>query len=138
MEKKLSVDLKMNKLMLNEDKYSKISDLIEENKNVDNVLTFYSLAKFYKLATISESSLFYIERCFPMVVETRNFLHLDLSIVAKILASSELNIHSEVEVFNAVITWLKHNIEERNKYTKQLLLKVRLSLLSEYAINYIL
>ena len=51
-----------------------------------------------------------------MVVETQNFLHLDLSNVAKILASSELNIHSEVEIFNAVITWLKHNIEERIKY----------------------
>ena len=73
-----------------------------------------------------------------MVVGTQNFLHLDISIVAKILDSSELNIHTEVEVFNAVNTWLKHNSKERSKYAKQLLLKIRLPLLSEHALKYIL
>ena len=72
-----------------------------------------------------------------MVVETQNFLHLDFNLMLKILASSKLNIHSEVEIFNAVITWLKHNNEERSKYAIQLLLKVRLTLLSEHALNYI-
>ena len=52
-----------------------------------------------------------------MIVKNENFLHLDFSIVAKILASSELNIHSEVEVYNAANTWLKYNSEERSKYT---------------------
>ena len=73
-----------------------------------------------------------------MLFESQNFLHLDISNVKKILASSELNIHSEVDVFNAAIYWLKHNIEERSKYVKQLLLKVRLPLLSEHALKYIL
>ena len=73
-----------------------------------------------------------------MVVETQNFLHLNFKLVEKILASSELNIHSEVEVFNAAITWLKHNSEERSKYAKQLLLKVRIPLLSEHALEYVL
>ena len=80
----------------------------------------------------------YTERCFPIVIETKNFFHLDFNLVVKILASSELNIHSEVEVLNAAINWLKHNIEERNKYAKQLLLKVRLPLLSEHALKYVL
>ena len=53
-----------------------------------------------------------------MVVETQNFLHLDFSLVAKILVSSKLDIHSEVEVFNAVVTWVEHNSEERSKYEK--------------------
>ena len=68
-----------------------------------------------------------------MVVETKNFLHLDFNLIAKILSSSELNIHSEVEVFNAAISWLNRNSEERSKYSKQLLLKVRFHLLSEDA-----
>ena len=73
-----------------------------------------------------------------MVIETKNFLHLDFSTVAKILDNSELDIHSEVEIFNAANIWLNHNIEERSKYAKQLLLKVRLPLLSEPALEYIL
>ena len=73
-----------------------------------------------------------------MVIETQNFLHLEFGQVLKILASSELNIHSEVEVLTAASSWLKHNSEERRTYAKELLLKVRLTLLSEHALKYIL
>ena len=133
-----SVTLKLNKLMLNEDENSNIFNCMKDKVTKNNVLTIYSLAKFYKLANFSDSSLLYIERCFQMVVKTKNFLHSDFSIVAKILSSSELNTHSEVEIFNAVISWLKHNSEERSKYLKQLLPKVRFNLLSEDAKKHII
>ena len=129
----MAIALNLNKLMLNEDK-----DLnIAEKMTNDNVLTFYSLAKQYKLATVSKSSLLCIERCFSIIIKTQNFLHLDFNLVAKVLASSELNIQTEVEIFNAVINWIKHNIEERSKYAKQLLLKVRFTLLSKPALKFI-
>ena len=105
---------------------------------VNNVIMFYTVAKIYTLSSDAKFGLKFIELCFPMVVETNNFLHLDINHVAKILASSELDVHSEVEVFNAAKAWLKHNSEERSKYAKQLLLKVRLSLLSEHALRFIL
>ena len=102
--------------MINKEESLEIFNLIKDKMTMHNVLTFYSLAKLYKLPTVFEKSLLYIERCFQMVVKTQNYLHLDFSIVAKILSSSELNIHSEVEIFNAVITWLKNDIEERSKF----------------------
>ena len=137
-ESKLAIALKLNELVLNEDKNLKISNFIEDKVTKDNVLIFYSLAKLYRLASISESFLNYIERCFPMVAETNSFLHLDFSLVAKILDSSELNVHSEVEIFNAASNWLKHNSKERIKYATELLLKVRLHLLSEHALKYMI
>ena len=124
--------------MLNKDESLKMFDIIKDKMTNNNVICFYSLAKLYTQNTISKSSLLYIERCFPMVVETQNFLHLDFSIVAEILGNSELDIHSEVEIFDAVITWLKNKSEKRNNYAKQLLTKVRLSLLSEHALKYVL
>ena len=136
-EHEIVLALKIDKLLQKEDTIMKINKFIQDKLTVENVVAFYCLVKCYNVATISESSLLYIERCFPIVVETQNFLHLDFINVAKILGSSELNIHSEVEVFNAAITWLKHNIEERSKYAKQLLLKVRFTLLSEHALEYI-
>ena len=66
-----------------------------------------------------------------MVGDTQNFLELDYFLVAKILASSDLVITSEVEVYNAADRWLKYKIEERRKFAKHLLLKVRLPLLSD-------
>ena len=72
-----------------------------------------------------------------IIVETQNFLLLDFNLIAKILSSSELSKYSEVTVFNAAISWLKNNSEERIKYAKQLLSKVRFTLLSEHALKYI-
>ena len=63
-----------------------------------------------------------------MILETQNYLYLDFNLITKTLSdlSSELSIHSEVEIFNAAFTWLKNNSEERIKNSKQLLKKVRL------------
>ena len=136
-EHEIVLALKVINHLQKENTIMKISKILQDKLTVKNVVAFYSLAKCYNIETISKSSLLFIERCFPMVVETQNFLHLDFSNLAKILASSELNIHSEVEIFDAAITWLKHNIEERSKYAKQLLLKVRFTLLSEHALQYL-
>ena len=122
---------------MKKDTSTKICQKIKNKITLDNVLTLYSLAKLYKLATVYELFFKYIERCFQIVVETQNFLHLDFNLVAKILNSSELNIDSEVEIFNAVVTWLKHNTEERSKYAKHLLLKVRFTLLADPALRFI-
>ena len=137
-EHEIILAFKINKFLLKEETSAKIYQLIKNKIALDNVFSIHSLAKLHQIATVSDLSLGYIERCFPMVVETQNFLHLDFSIVAKIFTSSELNIHSEVEIFIAAINWLKHNSNERNKYAKQLLTKVRFPLLSKHALNNIL
>ena len=59
--------------MLNEDENVNILDFNKEKIALENVLTFYSLAKLYKLPNDSKSSLSNIERWFPMVVENHNF-----------------------------------------------------------------
>lgn len=73
-----------------------------------------------------------------MVAENENFLHLEFSLLEKVLASSQLNIHSEIEAFNAASAWLKTNAEVRSTFAKQLLLKIRFTLLSEHAIAHCL
>ena len=137
-EKKLVIALKKDKLMLNENESMKIYEYLQDKIAVENVLTFYSLAKVFKIYKAAKSCFIYIERCFAMLVETQNFLHLNFDHIVEILASSELDIHSEVEVFNAANIWLEHRIEERRWFAKQLLLKVRLTLLSEQALNHLL
>ena len=87
--------------MVKEDINMKITDHIKDKISVENVTTYYQLAKLYKLKDLAQVALNYIERCFTMVVESKNFLELDYSIVGKILGSSELNVYSEIEVFSA-------------------------------------
>ena len=108
-----------------------------ENKiNVKNAITFFSLSQLFNISCLSELPLSFIERCFPIVADSNSFLKLDFISVAKILLSSELFVDTELQVFNAAEEWLNHN-EERRKYTKSILSKIRLSLLSVPALNYI-
>ena len=58
--------------------------------------------------------------------------------ISKILASSELSITSEIEVFKVAERWLNYNIKERSKYAKDILLKVRLHLLSKDTVRLLL
>ena len=70
-----------------------------------------------------------------MVSETQNVLALDLSFVYKIISSSGIRLTSELEVFSAVDAWTSYNITERNKFAKELLLKVRIPLLTNHAVK---
>ena len=70
-----------------------------------------------------------------MIVETDSFLYLDYYYVARILKSSSLNMILELDPSNAVERWLIFNTKERNKFAKDLLLKVRLHSLSHNSLK---
>ena len=111
---------------------------IKNKINVKNVATFYQVAKKFNFAELAKTTLCYIERCFAIACETKNFLQLDFTTVAKILASSELHIDSELQVLNAADKWVRYHYKERSKFAKELLLKVRLPLLSNHVLCSIL
>ena len=111
---------------------------IKDKLNIKNIVAFYQIGKVFNLPDLYKSTFSYIVRCFTMVVERNNFLYLDYNCISKILASSELLITSEVEVFNAANLWLNYDIKERCKLAKNLLLKVRLPLLSDNALRNLL
>ena len=138
MDYELTLILKLNKLIIDEETNTKISKHIKAKISVQNVPFYHSIAKVYNLSSVSSFSTSYIARCFTMVVDAQNFLYLDFEVVAKILKSSDLNIHTEVEVFNAAINWINNNIDRRRKYSKKLLSIVRLPLVSDTAFEYIL
>ena len=106
--------------------------------NLQNVTTYFQLAKLFNLSDVAKTTYRYIKCCFAMVIETHNFLELDYSLVAKTFSSSQLHIDCELQVFNAGVAWLKHKINNRKKYVKTILQKVRLSLLSGHTLNNLL
>ena len=73
-----------------------------------------------------------------MVYETKNFLELDLSQVAKIISSFELNIDSELEVLTAARYWVDHDFEKRNIFAKNLFSKICLTLLPDQYLKKVL
>ena len=105
---------------------------------LQNVATYYQLSKLYSLKYIVHDTKAYIHSWFTTVAETNNFLELDFFLVEKILLSSDLHITSEIEVFNAAEAWINHNFIDRKKHAKDLLMTVRIHLLSKHALKHIL
>ena len=129
---------KINKIFPKERLQNQITRFIENKLNFESVATYYQLANIFNLHNCAAISLKYIERCFTMVVESQSFSHLRFNLVEKILSSSELDITSEFQVLQAANTWIEYNYDERSKYAKELLLKVRLPLLSHHALRKVL
>ena len=109
---------------------------VEGKINTNYVAALYNFSQLFSSSNASKPPLQFIERCFQMFVDSSSFLELDLKLISKVLSSSELNIDSEMQVFNAVVSWLGHN-EKRSKYAKYLFLKVGIFLLSDPALKLI-
>ena len=111
---------------------------LESKVNIRNAASYYELTGLFSLQKLTKKLQNYLELHFTTVAETTGFLDLDFALVKKILSSSSLKITSELEVFNAVDAWVNYKKNERKKHAKDLFFKVRLPLLSDTALNYVL
>ena len=103
--------------------------------NVQNAAAHFRIARCFNFTKLATLALCYIERCFAIVCETHNFLELDYTSVAKLLSSFNLRLDSELEALEAADDWVSYNYDERSKFGKALLLKVRLPLLTDHTLN---
>ena len=126
---------RLNKFSLNEDASSKISTKILIKLQIKNAASVYLFVNLFSFQSIHKTTLMFIECCFTVVSDTDSFKQLDYTSISKILASSSLFITSEIEIFKVAERWLNYDIEERSKYAKDILLKVRLHLLSKDTIQ---
>ena len=130
--------LKVINVLLPEDVEKCDLKIVVNKIKFNNVATYYQIAKLFRFSELVKLALSYIERFFTTVCETDNFYKLDFNMVTNILANSELRIDSELEVLYAAENWVKYNDEERSKHAKDLLLKVRLPLVSSHVLNSLL
>ena len=127
--------LKTNNVLLRKDLKIKDFNEIKMKVNVKNVATYYQIANYFNFNELAKLALCYIERCFTAVCENNNFLELDSKLVGNILASSELRIDSELQVLDAAEFWVGSDFEQRRKFAKNLLLKIRLPLLPSHHLD---
>ena len=91
----------------------------------------------YKIPSLKKFTLNFIERCFDQIVGTNEFLQLEYSLVKEILSSGNLNVKSELQVVNAINSWVEYKLHSRGKFASELLTKSRLSLLSSESLKMI-
>ena len=129
---------RFNKFYLNKRAFDTIYTILKEKLQIKNAASVYQFVNLFNLTSLRNSTLSYTERCFTIISDSKSFLEIEYNLISKILASSNLLITSEIEVFKVANKWLNHNIKQRSKYAEDLLAKIRLHLLSTETIKHLL
>jgi len=119
--------LKLENMFLPPTPNKKLRLFLEEVVNDVKATTYFKLASIFLSHPLLNTSLVHMEQNLLTVAKTDGYLDLDYKTVAKLVLSKSLPIFSE---FNAAFLWLKHKFNERRHHANNLLLKVRLHLLT--------
>ncbi|XP_013781299.2 kelch-like protein 17 [Limulus polyphemus] len=93
-----------------------------------NCLGIRSFADAHYCEELHQKSHKYVLQNFKEVSLGEEFLVLPFKEVSDLVSCNELNVTSEEDIYSAVISWVKYDIEYRKQYLDQLLKYVRLPL----------
>ncbi|XP_041045871.1 kelch-like protein 2 isoform X2 [Carcharodon carcharias] len=111
-------------------------DFLESQLHSTNCLGIRAFADMHACTELLNQANTYAEQHFSEVVLGEEFLNLGIDQVCSLIASDMLTISSEEKVFEAAISWVKHDKEPREEHMARLMEHVRLPLLTrEYLVQ---
>ncbi|XP_062285987.1 kelch-like protein 10 [Scomber scombrus] len=114
---------------------SATSDFLEQKLCVENCIGTWMSAELYNCPDLRKKANLYILHHFEEVAgSSEKFLQLSVQQLAGLIKKDELNVRQESTVFEAILRWIDHNLEERKSHMAVLLSKVRLLVMS---VNYL-
>ncbi|KAK4874728.1 hypothetical protein RN001_014088 [Aquatica leii] len=106
-------------------------DFLQAQLHPTNCLGIRAFADLHGCLDLLNHAETYIEQHFPEVIECEEFLTLTNQQVSKLISSDRLTVPSEEKVFECVISWVQHDLVERQRYLSLLMEHVRLPLMSQ-------
>ena len=106
------------------------SDELESKIDVNNCLFYLDFAERYNCDRLTQASRLFLDKHFPDVTQSEDFLNLGVSEVQDIISSDNIIVEKEETVYNCIISWIEHKPEEREVYFPKLLSCVRLCSMS--------
>ncbi|XP_078350735.1 kelch-like protein 11 [Oculina patagonica] len=101
-------------------------NFLKENMTVENCIFNYYFADKYRCVELGEKAREVINSNFCVIVETEDFLSLDMKQVMEWVSSDDITINAEEEVFKGIVKWVSHNKSERETHFPELFHQVRL------------
>ena len=98
---------------------------------IENCVSNYYFAEKYQCDELKEKSCEVINSNFSVVMETEEFLKLDVKQVMEWVSSDDVVISAEEEVIKGIVKWVEYNKSERESDFPELLHQVRLSSVSQ-------
>uniref|UniRef100_A0A8C6T135 Kelch like family member 10 n=1 Tax=Neogobius melanostomus TaxID=47308 RepID=A0A8C6T135_9GOBI len=105
-------------------------DYMERHMYPENCIGIWKFSDVIISPTTRHLAWRYILRNFEEVAVCDEFLQLTGQELTSVIETDELNVKSEAPVFDAIVHWTNHALEERKGEFPQLLTKVRLSLMT--------
>jgi len=106
------------------------SDFLFSQLHPSNCLGIRRFAGTHSCANLLRKCSMFMQQRFPEIVLHEEFLELNFEEVTKIVSNSSLNVRGEEQVYEAVLSWVRHRLEERKVFVPDLFKCVRLPLLS--------
>jgi len=108
---------------------SACSEFLKRQLDWNNCLGVQAFAEAHNCVELKEAADLYALQHYLEVLEGDEFLELNTEELTKLLASDELNVKGEEQVFESVINWVKHRPDERSTCLDIILTHVRLPLM---------
>ncbi|MCI4380144.1 hypothetical protein PGIGA_G00236430 [Pangasianodon gigas] len=105
-------------------------EFLQSQLHPSNCLGIRAFADLHTCTELLRQSHAYAEQHFTEVMLGEEFLGLSLQQVCSLISSDKLTVSTEEKVFEAMITWIKHDKEARLEHMPKLMEHVRLPLLS--------
>ena len=107
-----------------------VSDFLEERVTTQNCVFNYYFADKYECVELKAKCCEVINSDFSVVMETGDFLNLDVKQVLEWVSSDDVIVNAEEDIFKGIVMWVSHNKSEREKLFPELLHQVRLPFVS--------
>lgn len=97
-----------------------------------NCLGIESTANQFDCALLKSTATNFIRENFITVASTSEFLAMEVERLRELVASDDTKVDREEQVFEAIMKWVKHDLDERKQHFKELVSFVRFPLISPY------
>ena len=106
-------------------------NILKEAVSTENCLFNYYFAEKYECVELKEKCRKVINSNFSVVMETEDFLNLDVKQVMEWVLSDDVIVNAEEDIFQGIVKWVSHNKSEREDYFLELLSQVRMTSVSQ-------
>ena len=111
-------------------------NVLKETVTTANCLFNYYFADKYEVVELKEKCREVINANFSVVMETEDFLNLDMKQVMEWVSSDDVIVNAEEDIFQGVVKWVSYYKSEREKHIPGLLHQIRLSSIShDFVLN---
>ena len=104
-------------------------EFMKHQLHTSNCLGIRSFADTHSCVDLEEAADRYAQQHYLEVLDSTEFSELSCEDLAKLLESEDLNVQSEEQVFESVMKWVRHDIDNRKQLLPKVLKHVRLPLL---------